>query len=164
MGNRFKRGLAIALSVMCMVAFSFTGVFAAGSPTSGKDYKGINPDGYKAGTYDTTYKTKTATLVGVKKSVKAKTIATITVKGKKYKVKKVKAKAFAKAKKLKKINIKCTYYVQFDKKAFKGLKKSQVKKIKVYINKKMSKKNYKKLKKALIKAGIKKGNIKKKKF
>lgn len=49
-----------------------------------------------------------------------------------------------------------------DKTAFKGLKKSQAKKIKVIINKKMDSKSFKKLQKALIKAGFSKKNIKKK--
>jgi hypothetical protein len=58
------------------------------------------------------------------------------------------------------LKIKTTKKVTVSKKAFKGLKKSQLKKIKVRVNKKMSKKNFKKLKTALKKAGIPAKNIK----
>jgi biopolymer transport protein ExbD len=70
-------------------------------------------------------------------------------------------KAFAKLPKtVKTIQFKATKIQQINKNAFKGLKKSQAKKITVIINKKMDSKSYKKLVKALKKAGFK--NIKKK--
>ena len=62
------------------------------------------------------------------------------------------------------IKIKATKIKCIDKTAFKGLKKSQAKKIKVYVNKKMDKKSFDKLKKALKKAGFQAKNIKKKKL
>ena len=92
-------------------------------------------------------------ITGLKnKKVKRVTIkSTVKINGVKYKVTSVGKKAFAKAKKLKKINIKAKYIKKFKKNAFKGLKKSCV--IKVLKAKK------KKYKKAIKKAGFK-GKIK----
>ena len=160
MGSRMKKMLAIALSVMCMVAFSFTGVFAAGSPTDAKDVKTLGDR--SVGLYTTHAADLTADLTGnCDQSVKSKTIYdTVTYEGVKYNVVSVKEGAFTGMTKLKTIKIKNKTLTQFDKNAFKGLKKSQIKKIKVKVTKKMSKKNFKKLKKALKKAGIKASNIK----
>jgi len=160
MGSRMKKMLAIALSVMCMVAFSFTGVFAAGSPEEAQPVQSDTAS--KPVSEYNTHTNGTADLVGLSnKSLKTKVIyQTVTVKGVKYKVVSVKAGAFSGCKKLKTIKIKSKYLKKFDKKAFKGLKKSQIKKIKVKVTKKMSKKDFKKLKKALKKAGIKAKNIK----
>lgn len=128
---------------------------------------------------------KTATVSAVKKTKKATVTLASTVKvdGVKYTVTTVganafknatkakaitlpktitsiNAKAFATNKKLTKITLKGTKAVTVNKNAFKGLNKSQKKKIVVYYNKSMSKAQVKKLKAALKKAGISTKNIK----
>ena len=157
MGNNsgFKRVLAIVLAATCMLVFSFSATFAAtASPQNATPVPGTVSGEYQ------TYKDGHAALIGIKsKSIKTKSISDVrTYKGYPYKITTIKAKAFAKAKKLKKINVKGKYLKTVSSKAFKGLKKSQIKKIVVKISKKN--KNYKKLKKQFIKAGIAKKNIK----
>ena len=159
MGNRsgFKRVLAIVLAATCMLVFSFSATFAATATGSPQNAKPVN--GKISGEYQS-YKDGHAALIGIiKTNIKTKKITDVrTYKGYSYKVTEIKAKAFAKAKKLKKIDVKGKYLKKVNAKAFKGLKKSQVKKIVVKISKKN--KNYKKLKKQFIKAGIAKKNIK----
>lgn len=156
MGNKsgFKRVLAIVLAATCMLVFSFSATFAA--TASPQDAKPV--DGKVNGEYQT-YKDGHAALIGMtKKSIK-KTIPNVrTYKGYAYKITEIQAKAFGKDKNLKKVIVKGKYLKKVSPKAFKGLKKSQVKKIVVKISKKN--KNYKKLKKQFIKAGIAKKNIK----
>lgn len=156
MGNtsRMKKVLAIVLAATCMLVFSFSSVFAAtGSPTAGK------AEGKVTGEYQTTVKSTASLIKVIKKNTKTKAIPNVlTSDGVAYKIVAIDKGAFKNAKKLKKINVKGVNLKTVNKQAFKGLKKSQVKKIVVKISKKN--KNYKKLKKQFIAAGIKKSNIK----
>lgn len=185
--KNLKRVLSIVLAATVMLVFSFTTTFAENEspeqtpsttkPAATTPTKAPTKSTTKSTTAKKTapkYVTKpvgeyklsskgTAALAKITKS-KQKTIKTKNIystckyNGVTYKVTKINAKAFAKCKKLKTINVKGIYLKTVDKKAFKGLKKSQIAKIKVKISKKN--KNYKKLKKQFKKAGIKSKNIK----
>ena len=71
----------------------------------------------------------------------------------------IKAKAFKGVNNLKKLYIRATKKVTLNKNAFKG-SKTNLKKLKVFVNKGMSKKNFRALKKVLVKMGIQAKNIK----
>jgi hypothetical protein len=155
MGYNFKRVLAIVLAATCMLVFSFSATFAAtGSPKDAKNQKGT-----KDGLYTTTQSGE-AYLTGLyKKNIKDKKIpSTYTKDGYNYKITQLNKASLGKAKKLKTIKVTGKYLKKVDKKVFKGLKKSQIKKIKVKITKKNP--NYKSLKKQFANAGVKKSNIK----
>ena len=176
----FKKFTAAILAGAMIVGASL-GTFAAAveSPVEAKDKGGTvvavaDPD------------TKTAVVTEVEKnkasvaipktvqsadgtSYKVDTLGTNAMKGKK-KVKTLttpttltdfQAKSFTGAKKLKTVKVKTKKKVTVDKDAFKGLSKTQKKKIVIRVNKKMSNKNFKKLVKQFVKAGIPKKNIKK---
>ena len=156
-----KKALAIVLVIAVVLTFAVSGVLAAPSPEKGNQYKAqiIKKNGT---VYKTTAKGK-ATVSKLASKGKTKTIkGNILISGKKYTINKVAAKAFSKCKNLKIVKIKWKTMKNrtFSAKAFKGLKKTRLKKIKISINKKMPKKDYKKLRKALLKAGISKKNIK----
>lgn len=172
--SKLKKIFTVFMAVTVMMAFTVgTGFAATSSNTSGKtsDTKGTMK--CEVGVYKYSAKagkkTGTATLIKIKKSqqkkIKTKTIyATCKYKGKTYKTTKVAAGAFKGCTKLKTLKFKTKKWgksYKFSKKAFKGLKKSQIKKIKVKVNKKMSKKDFKRLKKQLKAAGIPAKNIKK---
>ena len=108
-----------------------------------------------------TYKGLKYTVTGVRNGVfKNATKATTIVLGKN--VVNLYPKAFKNLPKtVKTIKFKATTFKEIDNNAFKGLKKSQAKKITIIINKKMDKSSKTKLKKALKKAGFKKIKFKK---
>lgn len=172
--GKMKRIFTILLAVTVMTAFTVgTGFAATGSNTGGKteDIKGTKVCDVGVYSYfcKAGKKSGTSTFKSVKKSqrkkIKTKTIyASFKKDGRKYTVTKVAASAFKGCTKLKTIKIKSSKWTKkysFSKKAFKGLKKSQIKKIKVKVNKKMSKADFKRLKKQLKAAGIPAKNIKK---
>ncbi len=109
-----------------------------------------------------TYKGLKYTVTGVRNAVFKNAVKAKTIKLGKNVIN-LYPKAFKKLPKtVKKIYFMATKIGKIDKTAFKGLKKSQAKKITVYVNKKMNSASFKKLKKALKKAGFTK--IKKKKM
>ena len=172
--SKIKKIFTVFMAVTVMMAFTVgTGFAATGSNTSGKAPATKGTMKCEVGVYKYSAKagkkTGTTTLKSIKKSMQKK-ITTKTIfasckyKGKTYKTTKVAAGAFKGCTKLKLLKFKSKKWgksYKFSKKAFKGLKKSQIKKIKVKVNKKMSKKDFKRLKKQLKAAGIPAKNIKK---
>ena len=148
--RNLKKGLVSLLAVAILVVSIAGSAFAASSPVWG----------VKKGKVTGTYWYRISSNYAVKKAPKSKTVktdvvnATVTAKGKTYKVTKLGANLYSKCTKLNKIKIKSTNLTQVNKAAFKGLKKSQINKINVYVTKKMTKKNFLTLYKNLTKVGI----------
>lgn len=173
--SRVKKVFTVLMAVAVMMTFTVGSCLAAtSSNTSGKnpsDIKGtvICPVGVYTYFCKANKKTGTCTLKYIRKSkrskIKSKTIfASFKRKGRTYKINKVAAGTFKGCKKLRSLRFKSKKWTKsysFSKKAFKGLKKSQIRKIKVRVNKKMPKADYKRLKKQLKAAGIPAKNIRK---
>jgi len=159
--SKFKRALAAVLAVVCLTVFSVSSVFAADSPTTAKNWtKTINTGRYSY---------RVGQKVTAKESPKSRTatsdtiVPTVTHDGKVYKVVRIGKYAYRNCNNLKKIKVKSQYCNQVNKLAFKGMKKSVKKNLKVVVTKKMSAKNFKALKKLLVKRGLTAKNITKSK-
>ena len=181
--NRGKKWISLVLAMMLAFAVA-ADALAAGSPEEAPTTGGNNIVPKTDGDVESTQVSYTKVIKKIKKTTK-KTVKVGPFKDengkpgnilfKKNSLKKLKKmrtlkmkgtavsfgrQAFAKCKRLTKIDLSECKTVKFGKKAFKGLSKAKLKKIKIILPKSMSTAEYKKLKKKLVKMGIKSKNIK----
>ncbi len=152
-----KKAFAGIIAVLVLTVSVAGAALAASSPAVGDTKKATT------GTYvATNVKSGYASYKKVKKtSVKNDNISkNVTINGKTYKVNAIANNAYKGVKNLKSINVYSKYLTKVGKKAFAGISKAKLAKVKVNVTKKMSAARFNKLKKALIARGFKAKNIK----